>query len=631
MRKIFIGVCFMAICSLSVHAQSSSIIRKYNSGVKINLNEITVDFKPVLQNMEAPVPGGSSYASFLLEQKQKLKPSNAANKKSASQSNANVPLKLSGFEGNLYDGSVPTDNDLAVSNGNMLVSVANSSIYIFDLNQDTLMKKISLEAFADTLGLPANMYDPRIKYDPKQDRFIMVWLSGSRSAVSDIIISFSETNNPLDNWFIYSLPGNPLNDTSWTDYPQIALTDDELFITGNLLQDKDSADTRPDAWKYYFRQSVIWQINKAEGFAGDSLKTKLHTGIRYQGNPVRYISPIQGGSTTYGPDIFFLSNKPFDIVNDTFFVLEITGKQSDINSQLLIEMHRSSQTYGVPPDGKQKNNHFLLTNDARVLSGFMENDKVHFVMNCVNPDTLRAAIYHGLIENVSGNKTISGNIIGSEMLDYGYPNISYSGKYSGDEEAIISFNHTSVDSLAGVSAVFYNGTFLEYSERITLKEGESFVNVLSGANERWGDYSGSQRKYNEPGKVWVSGFFGSRRQLGGPVFSNANYTWISSFKSPDTASVAGISQKGNSLKMKTYPNPTVNIFSTEFELSEDVIITISLINAEGKTVKTLFRDYAKKGLNKFSFSIAPLSDGLYKLIIDSEGKIISSNTILKQQ
>jgi hypothetical protein len=625
---------FIILIAVTFVSNAQSFHHSYHSsgrGVKINLQNITVDFKPVLQNMEAPVPGGNSYASFLLQQKQKIKSSSTANKKAVSQNNADKPLVLAGFGGNLYDGSVPTDNDVAISNGNMLVSVANSTIYMFDMNQDTLVKKISLEAFADTLGLPANMYDPRIVYDPKQDRFIMVWLSGSSSGNSDIVVCFSETNEPTGNWFFYALPGNPLNDSSWTDYPQIALTDDEIFITGNLLQDKIPNDNRPDAWKFYFRQSIIWQINKAEGFTGDSLKTKLHSNILFQGVPVRYISPVQGGSTTYGPNIYFLSNKPFDIVNDTFFVLEITGRQDNVSSQLILKVLKSSTSYGVPPDGKQRNNHFLLTNDARVLDGYIENDKIHFVMNCVNPDTVRAALYHGMIENVSGNKSISGNIVGSEMLDYGYPNISYTGKYAGDEEAIISFNHTSVDTVAGFSAVFYNGNTQEYSERVSLKTGDSFINVLPGNTERWGDYSGSQRKYNEPGKVWLTGFFGSRRQMGGPVYSLANYTWVAALQSPDTAATASVLEKKHFAGIKTYPNPSSDIFTAEFELAENTFITIELFSAEGKKVKTLLQDKAKQGKNVFSFSTQPLANGAFYLIISENGKTLSSNTILKQQ
>jgi len=615
-------------CVLNAQTYQSSF-RNYNHVVKMNVSEITVDFKPVLQNTEAPVPGGNSYASFLLEQKQKIKTVANSTKKTAAQNNAELPLVLEGFEGNAYDGSVPCDNDVAISNDNMLVSVANSTIYMFDLNQDSLVKSISLEAFADTLGLPANKYDPKVRYDPKADRFIMVFLSGSSSTSTDIIVCFSETNDPTGNWFLYSIAGNPFSDSSWSDYPIVALTDDELFITINLLND-DTLNT-PDSWKYLFKESLIWQINKQSGYTGSTLQTKLYNDIKLDNRPIRNLCPIQGGTTTTGPNIYLLSNRNFDLENDTFFILEVTNTYDNPNTQLVIDYRVSSTAYGLAPDGQQSNNHFLMTNDSRILGGFIENDKIHFVMNCVNPDTARSAIYHGIVDNVSGSKTFSGNIIGNESLDYGYPNISYTGKYSGDEEAIINFNHTSIDTIAGVSALFYNGSTQEYSERISLKTGDSYVNVLPGGNERWGDYSGSQRKYNEPGKVWITGFFGTRRQTGGPAFSRMNWTWVGALQSPDTAAVAGIFENKNIGGIKTYPNPSTNIFTTEFELQESAIINVELINTEGKIVKTLLHDKAKKGKNIFSFATDPLANGTYTLIISSYGKIISTNTILKQQ
>ena len=60
------------------------------------------------------------------------------------------------------------------------------------------------------------------------------------------------SNNPLDEWNVYMLTGDVLGTDHWTDYPAISLTNDELFITGNLLQHNVS-------WQEGFYQSLIWQ------------------------------------------------------------------------------------------------------------------------------------------------------------------------------------------------------------------------------------------------------------------------------------------------------------------------------------------------------------------------------------
>ena len=62
---------------------------------------------------------------------------------------------------------------------------------------------------------------------------------------------FSSTNDPLDDWNIYMLVGDALDTNHWTDYPTISITDDDLFITGNLLLHNVS-------WQEGFYQSLIW-------------------------------------------------------------------------------------------------------------------------------------------------------------------------------------------------------------------------------------------------------------------------------------------------------------------------------------------------------------------------------------
>lgn len=628
-------LCFLVFCfAIQVKSQTTynAIYYNYISHVKVNIAEIKNDFKPVLQNLEAPVPGGNSYREFLLQQKLKINHRNSTRKNnSATQlGNAESPIILKGFEANEFDGSVPCDNDVAISNNNYLVSVANSTIFMFDINADTLMKKISLEAFSDSLNLPANKYDPKVRYDPIADKFIMVFLSGSESAATNIVVAFSETNNPAGNWFLYALDGNPIQDTVWTDYPIIALSNDELFLTVNLLRDRDPNDTRPDAWKFLFEESIIWQINKNDGYTGNQLQTKVYNNIQFNNRPIRNLCPIQGGSSTYGPNMYLLSNRNFDLVNDTFFILQINNTINN-NPQLQIDFRKSSVPYGLAPDGIQASNQFLQTNDSRVLGGYVENNELHFVMNTLNPDTNRAAIYHGVVSNLSTTKNFTGNILGVENLDFAYPNIAYSGKYPGDNEAIITFNHTSVDTAAGFSAVFYNGSNNEYSQRITLKQGDSFVSILNGPNERWGDYSGSQRKYNNPGEIWTAGFFGTRRTYpGSPTPRRVNWSYIAALQSPDTTINPSYVATQKPINYKTFPNPSDNYFTTEFDLLATTTVEITLTNIEGKIIKTIYRDIAQKGKNQFSFSAQPLPTGIYFLNINGKDGLKIIEKIMKE-
>jgi len=624
-RQIFLIVLCLLPFALSAQTftYSKSDIITSKSPVTIRPAQITQDYMPQLIHLEVPAPGGKSYQSFLLRQKELIRTD--ANRKTGGTVNlgdAQKPVVLSGFRGNDFDGR-PTDNHIAISNDGIIVSVANSTIFIYDPEADTVMKKISLQAFFDTLHLPADKYDPRVVYDPGQDRFILACLSGRDDSTSNVMVAFSLTNNPLDEWNLYALPGNPLNDSSWTDFPTVAITDEELFITVNLMNNDTVNSTANDRWKFLFRQSLIWQINKQRGYNRQPLEMRYYNDIFYDSRPIRNLCPIQGGSATYGPEIYILSNRNFDLVNDTFFILEVTGLLDDPQTYLQINVRQSEEPYGLAPDGKQRLNRVLQTNDSRVLAGYLEDDQIHFVQNTVNPDTARSAIYHGIITSVGSSKIISGNIIGIPSMDFAYPNISYTGKYPGDDEALITFDHTSVDTFPGFSAVFYNGRE-GYSERVTLKAGTNFADA--SPVQRWGDYSGSQRKYNEPGKVWAAGFYGERLGI-----NLSNSTWIAEIASPDTSTQPPVSIASVVLNSPTaYPNPASDRFTLEFQLTADEILDISLFDFKGSLVKTLIRDRVKSGRNRFSFSTSPLSAGVYFLrITDGKGCIANEKIVRK--
>lgn len=631
-RLILVSVATMLIAQgyAQNFTYSESGIRALSPPVSISPSNITQIWNANLQNIEAPAPGGTDYQSFLLELKEHVKASgkgattvlNGTNK-----SAADMPILGKNFRANNPGGS-PNDNDMAISNDGKLISVINSNISMYDVVGDSLLFTSSLSDFASSLGLQAGMYDPRVAYDPKQDKFIMVWLSGSKDSTSNIVLAFSETEDPLGNWNVYKIPGSMLDGQTWTDYPMIAITDDEFILTGNALIN-DTTGGASDSWKYLFKESLIWQIDKMGAYQGDSLRFKFYSNIRYNNKPIRNLCPMQGGSTTNNNAIFLVSNRNFDIENDTFFVLKVTGKYNDPASTIEVNVTKTNIPYGVPPDAKQPGGLQLQTNDCRVLDGYIEEGIIHFVGNTILPDSARSGVYHGRIVVWDNSYACTGHIIGQHNMEFGYPAISYTGKYRYDDEAIISFNYCSEDSFAGVSAVFYNGNQGEYSNRLTIKAGATVANRLGGSRERWGDYSGNYRKYNEPGKVWISGFYADNY-----VFSalsqipKCNLTWVAELTSPDNTASVGINEVASTPQVKTYPNPTADMVYVEFESPEDNWVEIALFNINGQLVKTFIRDNAKPGNNQFSFSVTPLATGTYVLSINGTKGTITTKKIV---
>ena len=624
MKKIAFFVVIFLSTLYSIKSQSHTDY-KISLGATLNLSDVKPSWTVTVKNLENIYVGNGKYARLFRESKEHVErmfPRKTGN--SLDKINKNMVYEadsfqvISGFDGNGWGGGTPNDNTLAVSNGNMLVSSVNSNINVYDLNIDSLVTSVSMNAFAESIqGISTHQYDPKLTYDPIDDRFILVFLAGSESGSTNIIIAFSSSNNPRETWNLYTLPGNPLSDSSWFDYPAINLTQNELFLTGNLLMDNGE-------WQVSFKQSIIWQIDKHKGYQGLPLQTRLWTDISYQGSRLRNIHPVAGGDYLPEKEMYFLNTRNFDPQNDTVFLMHISGTQYEASTEMTIKAVITDKAYGMPPDARQNGTHKLATNDARVLGAFLQNDKIQFVSNTIDTNYGSAGIYHGFITGFkTNNPSCYGNIISDSIIDYGYPNLSYTGKTSTEDQTIITFEYSGKsDTLyPGFCGLFYEGNN-KYSNVIKLQKGNCIINLISGT-DRWGDYSGSQRKYNEPGKVWVSGTYSI---IDG--FYKTNATWIAELQS----SLEPIIPTPPSFdkKIVIYPNPTSDIVHFDFEASEASIVQFILTDASGRISDSFYTARLPKGRNLISFPIGHLRKGIYfvKMINKETQKILFTEKIL---
>jgi hypothetical protein len=645
------------------------------------------DYQAQLYNMEAPSPDGESYRSFIMRQKREVAkryPRKTAQpnpqKTSAVQPAVNRGIRMTRQVGSQtvdMIGGVPNDNTLAVSNDGLVLAGINSLVWAYDINRDTTHFEYQYKGLR-TIGGGSSSddnFDPKLIYDPDADRWILVYLQNNTPANSRIKVCFSTTNDPDDPWNSYVLPGNPLNNNRWTDFPAITITDDELFITVNLIIPNVS-------WQVGFDGSVIWQVDKKAGYAGDTVLTNtLWSDIRSGGKYIRNLHPVWG-ATGNAPEAFFLSNRNFDLSNDSIFVLHLSGTIDDPNATLDIKVAQSNPAYGVPPNGRQEDTDpddptkGLQTNDARVLGAITNGTWIQYVSNTVVPSTGYAGIYHGFMTDIFNDPKIKGTIISHPTRDYGYPNLAYTGDEDCDIETMIGFNYTSPTDYAGVG-VLYFGNDTSYSNPIDLKAGENYANRHSDSYERWGDYFGAQRKFNEPKKVWLAGYFANQNsqnvswlsevssldsakllvdvmQDGSALFCDASITVsaaggvapfgysfnggpfgaenkLAGICEGDTIAIAVQDARGCSfvdtlITEKTvapqqpaaFPNPFQDRMMVQFKLPQEQQLTASIFDETGKLVEVILDQPAQVGENELLFSLQPLRQGIYILRIEGD-------------
>ena len=591
------------------------------AGVQV-LADVSDPFDAQVISLEAPAPDGNPDKARLRAVKAEVArrfphrstPSTTPFSAALKTTTAQLPVVDRNFQADSLTG-IPPDNDMAISAGGKAVSVVNSSIAVLDDTGKMLQRK-TLYSFSIAVGLNNGAgnqnnyrYDPKVMYDAAADRYICVILNGVNQ-YNHIVIGFSQSNDPAGAWAFYKFYGDYAGDATWFDYPTVALTEKEFFLTGNKLGFNTS-------WQTGFRQSVIYQINKASGYnAAATLQYQLWDGISHNGRPIRNLYPVKRGMGTTGPDQWFLSNRNFDVQNDTIFLVRLPDTIGAAAQTLTIQPLVSNLPYGVPPNGRQKGTFYqLATNDGRVLGAFASGTDIQFV-SATNSPGGSSGVYHGRIQNYRTAPVVTATRIAVDSLDFGYPNISPASLSPGGQQAIISFNGTGPGTFAFLGAMFYDGS--QHSDIARVKNGDSIiVSIQSDTVQRWGDYMGSQPEPGAAGVVWIEGIFGQKPRRYG--------NWMARILSPDYVAGVGSAPATPRAEAIVFPNPSFQYVRLRFTAAADGPVRFSIVDAAGRAVASVLDALCRKGVSEITLNIASLPPGNYVLqgVSETGARIVS--------
>ncbi len=129
-------------------------------------------------------------------------------------------------------GSIPPDVNGAPGLDHLMVTL-NTDFRIMDKEGNPISTVGSGAFWLNTPGA-GGVFDPKISYDPFENRWLLVMPSSSDPAISKLLIAVSETSDPTGNWYMYSFDGDP-EDTHWFDYPNYGYSKDKLVVSGNLF------------------------------------------------------------------------------------------------------------------------------------------------------------------------------------------------------------------------------------------------------------------------------------------------------------------------------------------------------------------------------------------------------------
>ncbi|MFH1161331.1 MAG: T9SS type A sorting domain-containing protein [bacterium] len=499
---------------------------------------------------------------------------------------ADNPTIGASFEANWFDETTPPDNSMAISAGGLIVSVTNSHIEYYNTS-GTLLFTSSFDDFFNDPSFTALIYDPVVLYDSQADRFFMVVLHGSNSSVSTVITCFSKSNNPSDGWWVYKLSGNPLGNACWFDYPKIGVSNNEVYVTGNLFTDND-----------VFSQVVLYQIPKAPGFAGGSLNYSYWYNITE--SPFTLVPVSYGQQGNYGPGIYLVCTAPNNVGDDHIRLYDLTD---DLSGNPQLNVSSISTSFQLAGDAPQLGTDILLDNgDNRALAGFWLDGIIHFVFHSEYTNNYNGLNYNRLTVS---NHSLWNTTFGLDGYDYSYPNVASFGNSETDKSVMIGFDRVGSDIYPQFRVVYCDDAG-NWSASTLIKEGTDYVDVYQSQGvARWGDYTGISRKHNaSKPEVWMSGCFGTFR-----LDEHAFDSWIAQINGVSIGIPESEATKTTSVKL--FPNPVTDRINVEFELSDRSEVEITVLDLHGRVVKLLLRDTAPAGKHCFSFNKGALQPGSY--------------------
>ncbi|MCK4657623.1 MAG: hypothetical protein KAT85_11345, partial [candidate division Zixibacteria bacterium] len=170
----------------------------------------------------------------------------------------------------------------AAAGTNQLVVVVNSSIAIFStVNGDFLYQVTSQDFFAPVNPPSSFIFDPKVVYDPFEDRFVILYLCTDDISQSSYLVAVSKTGDAMGEWWLYDLDAS-LNGTEpvdqWPDYPGLGFDYSEaVYVTSNQ-------------WGFTsgYQYVRIRVLKKSELYAGSITGWHDFWDMRYHDNEVAF-------------------------------------------------------------------------------------------------------------------------------------------------------------------------------------------------------------------------------------------------------------------------------------------------------------------------------------------------------
>ncbi len=372
--------------------------------------------------------------------------------------------------------SIPPDVGGAAG-PNHLMTTLNTQVRIHD-RQGTTLFSTNLAAWWSALPGATNTFDPKVVYDPYEDRWLMTTPSSSNIGQTRVYFGVSATPDPLGEWYMYWVDPDP-NDQKWFDYPNLGFNKNWISVGGIMRGGSDI---------YY----VVFAMDKMAALNGEA-------------NPIVHRFTYNDGSAlvpayTYDPDmedLYYIAtadgnNNGFGYINKFKLSGNITDPVFEFEGAIGVEDPWENWSYDnngdfLPQLGSPQK---LNSVDARMHTLIYRNSKLWAVHHIYLPadDPVRSSIQWWELDT-------EGNILQRGRVDD--PSNAFSFAFSSiavnaNEDVFIGHGVFSENQYAGAGYSYRAywdepnsiRSFYQYKEGLA-----PYYKTFGGSRNRWGDYS----------------------------------------------------------------------------------------------------------------------------------------------
>ncbi|MCB8959714.1 MAG: hypothetical protein H6651_05340 [Ardenticatenales bacterium] len=375
--------------------------------------------------------------------------------------------------------NAPPDPEIAVG-PNHIVAVVNVAIQIYSKTGSDATAVIPANNFFGTHpdcdeGL---LYDPNVVFDEEIGRYLIGFDMGPFSTDGGYCLAVSQTSNPTGAWFLYFFHLN--NNSTWVDFPQAAVTDSYITVTGNLFDYVPSPSTN-------YMGAKIWAFNKSQLYAGGAVVPQSATlGDDYfTMQPLHLHGVAESSWPRHGQRIYFLADQ-FDGAHYSLFVWEPGNVPVLVNE---INLGQGGFPINVPQNGPG----LLRANDYRLLDFEYRNNYgwLTQTVSCNPGGGTSNCLRWAQILLVNGQLGPAGSgTYGSSSEHRIYPDLAINRC----NDLVIGYTKSSTSSFPGIwftgrKQLDSAGTLQAEAQ---LKAGEiAYTSFASDPSpHRWGDYTG---------------------------------------------------------------------------------------------------------------------------------------------